>query len=406
MELPVVEFPSYVEEMSNDFTHLFKQERQLTHFKRLMTGYVVAEKKTIAHMNGLFTCHTNQSNLNRFVTSSDWNMEEMNRVKINMINEVEGDGVVVLDDYVIKKYGREIYGTDWHYDHSKGRMVFGWQITDCVLSGKGIYPLLSTVYLKKKSRWVKQKRGFKSKIEIQMEHLTKLVDMGLCFSCVVMDVWYFCKTLTNHIEGLGKDWVAQAKSNRKVKTRGRWVSLKEFAEKMINHVDFKAIQLGEETYLMKAFTIWMKGIGKVRLLISLNQHGNFKFYVSNRLDWNETAIATRYSRRWDIEVWHRESKVSYGLKDCQLRCDEGVSKHLTLSSLAVTLLEIASMLSPVYAILNKQGWIPEMKHRWVLTELVGQLISSTHKISDKKVRRIMEAILCPYRSTMKMRRDT
>ena len=97
MELPVVEFPSYVEEMSNGFTHLLKQERQLTHFKRLMTGYVVAEKKTITHMNGLFTHHTNQSNLNRFVTSSDWSMEEMNRVKINMINEVEGDGVVVLD---------------------------------------------------------------------------------------------------------------------------------------------------------------------------------------------------------------------------------------------------------------------------------------------------------------------
>ena len=51
-------------------------------------------------MNGLFTHHTNQLNLNRFVTSSDWNMEEMNRVKIKVINEVEGDGVVVLDDYI------------------------------------------------------------------------------------------------------------------------------------------------------------------------------------------------------------------------------------------------------------------------------------------------------------------
>ncbi|MCD6131510.1 MAG: transposase [Candidatus Hydrothermae bacterium] len=201
MELPVVEFPSYIEEMSNGFTHLFKQERQLTHFKRLMTGYVVAEKKTIAHMNSLFTYHTNQSNLNRFVTSSDWNMEEMNRVKINMINEVEGDGVVVIDDYIIRKHGKEIYGTDWHYDHSKGRMVFGWQITDCVLSGKGIYPLLSTVYLKKRGRWVKQGRVFKSKIEIQMDQLTQLVNMDLCFSCVVMDVWYFCKTLTKHIGG-------------------------------------------------------------------------------------------------------------------------------------------------------------------------------------------------------------
>ena len=77
MELPIVEFPSYVEEMSADFVHLFKQERKVTQFKRLMTGFAVAEKKTIAHINGLFTFHTNQSNLNRFVTSSDWNMKDM-----------------------------------------------------------------------------------------------------------------------------------------------------------------------------------------------------------------------------------------------------------------------------------------------------------------------------------------
>jgi len=71
VELSIVKFPLDVEEMSTDFTHLFKQERQVNQFKRLMTGYVVAERKNIAHMNGLFTYPTNQSNLNRFVTCSD-----------------------------------------------------------------------------------------------------------------------------------------------------------------------------------------------------------------------------------------------------------------------------------------------------------------------------------------------
>lgn len=398
MELPIVEFPSYVEEMSGDFVHLFKQERQVKQFKRLMTGFVIAERKNIAHMNGLFTYHTNQSNLNRFVTCSDWNVDEMNRIKISMINEIESDGVVVLDDYIVEKYGKEIYGVDWHFDHAQGKKIWGLQIADCVLSGKSIYPLLSSVYLKKKSRWIKD--DFKSKIELQKKHLTSLVAMNLSFSCVVMDIWYFCKIITKHIEDLEKDWIAESKGNRLIKSHGRWIPINKFAENMINMVDFKAIQLGDETYLMKTFTIRMKGMGKVKLLISLNKHGNFRFYVSNRLDWNELAIATRFSRRWDIEVWHREGKGSYGLEDCQLRCDEGVSKHLTLNALAVTLLEIASMLSPVYAMLMKQGWIPEMKHRWILTELVGQLISSAQKIGDTEVRQIVEGILCPYKSTI------
>jgi len=398
VELPIVEFPSYVEEMSGDFVHLFKQERQVKQFKRLMTGFVIAERKNIAHMNGLFTYHTNQSNLNRFVTCSDWNVDEMNRIKISMINEIESDGVVVLDDYIVEKYGKEIYGVDWHFDHAQGKKIWGLQIADCVLSGKSIYPLLSLVYLKKKSRWIED--DFKSKIEIQKKHLTSLAAMNLSFSCVVMDIWYFCKIITKHIEDLEKDWIAESKGNRLIKSHGRWIPINKFAENMINMVDFKAIQLGDETYLMKIFTVRMKGMGKVELLISLNKHGNFRFYVSNRLDWNELAIATRFSRRWDIEVWHREGKGSYGLEDCQLRCDEGVSKHLTLNALAVTLLEIASMLSPVYAMLMKQGWIPEMKHRWILTELVGQLISSAQKIGDTEVRQIVEGILCPYKSTI------
>jgi hypothetical protein len=400
MELPIVQFPSYVEEMSDEFTHLFDQERQLTHFKQFMTGYVSSEKKTIAHMNGLFTFHSNQSNLNRFITHATWSEYEMNKTKINLINQVESEGVVVLDDYIIEKYGTEIFGTDWHRDHVSNRNVWGWQLADCVFSGKGIYPLLSSIYIKEKSRWNKDNE-FRSKIELQMDHLSMLVDMNLHFSCVVMDIWYFSKKLTDHIEFLGKDWIAQSKSNRLVKSDGRWISLKKFGWKKIHQRSFKVVTLGDQKYLMNVFTVTMKKTGKVRLLVSMNQHGNINFYVTNNLAWDELAIATRYSRRWDIEVWHREGKGDFGLKDCRLRYHEGVSRYLTLSTVADTLLEIISLLSPVYAILKKQGYTPEMKHRWILAEMVGQLISSVHISKNMEVKEIMEGILYPYKSTKK-----
>jgi Archaeal putative transposase ISC1217. len=60
-------------------------------------------------------------------------------------------------------------------------------------------------------------------------------------------------------------------------------------------------------------------MGKVKLLVSFNKHGNFNFYVTNRLDWNEVEISKMYSRRWDIEAWHREGKGDYGIEECQLR---------------------------------------------------------------------------------------
>ena len=401
MELPIINFPTYIEELSEPFHSLFKQKRQLMQFKRLITGFGIAEKHTIAHMNGLFTNHTNQSNLNRFVTYSDWDMSDMNRIKMCMINEVEKDGIVILDDYIIEKFGKEIYGTDWHRDHAKGRNIWGHQIADCVYSKNGIYPLLSTIYIKKKSKWLKDK--FKTKIQIQMDHLTELKEMGFQFSTVVGDSWYFSKDLTDQIEQLGKDWIFQSKSNRLIMSNRKWTPLSKFAEKIINKKKFRVVFIGDDKYFMKVFSVRMKGMGLVRLIITMNKHGNFNFYISNRLDWKEVEIARQYAKRWDIEVWHRDGKGNYGLKEFQLRSDEAVKKYVTLSTLAATLLEIASLLSPVYAKLTKRGRTPEMKHRWVITELVGQLITSTSKIGNKLVKDIMEGILTPYKSTINKR---
>jgi len=400
MELPIVAVPAYIEELSTEFADLFTQERLFNQFKRLMTAFPIAEKCTIAHMNGLFTEHTNQSNLNRFVTTSNWDMDELNRRRFRIINEIEGDGAVIIDDYLVEKYGEEIYGVDWHYDHSTGKKVWGVQIADCILSGKGIFPLLSTVYIKEKSKWINDDDPFKTKIEIQKEHLTYLVKMGLGFSYVAMDCWYFCKDMTDHIEGLGKDWIAEAKSNRLVWYHGKWISLQDLALMMFKKYNFRVVNIGNDKYHMKAFTVKMKDMGAVRLLVSLNKHGNFKFYVSNRTDWNETAMAKHYCPRWDIEVWHREGKGNYGIEDCLLRSRRRVEMYSTLSSLAANFLEISSMLSPVYASLIKQGCTPEMKHRWVAAELVGKLIMYVGGICNTEVRKIMGGLLCPYKSTM------
>ena len=93
------------------------------------------------------------------------------------------------------------------------------------------------------SRWLKNDE-FRSKIELQKGHLYQLVDMNLCFSCVAMDIWYFSKNLTDYIEHLGKDWIAQSKSNRLVKSKGVWISLKKFGKKMVNKRGFKVVTLG------------------------------------------------------------------------------------------------------------------------------------------------------------------
>ena len=126
--------------------------------------------------------------------------------------------------------------------------------------------------------------------------------------------------------------------------------------------------------------------------------------MSNRLDWDERDIIGRYSRRWDIEVWHKEGKRQYGLEECQLRNDDGASKYLTLNCCAGIFLKIASLLSPIYASLTHPGMTPDMKHRWIAVEVVDQIISAESGAKTAEVGNIVEGMLTPYRSTMKLMR--
>jgi len=401
MELPIVEFPGFVNELSEDFRTLFRQNRTFIQFKRIITGMILGEKCSIAHMNGLFTEHTDQSNLNRMVTSCDWNVFDLNRIKVEMINKVDRNGVVVLDDYITEKYGQNIYGTDYYKDHAKKRTVFGQQVADCVYSGKGIFPLLSTIYIGKESKWLKGQHL--TKIDIQIAHLTQLVEMGLDFDCVVFDCWYHNRKLIEQIERLGKDWVGQVKSNRLIHIDGEWISVSEYARRTFPGKGFKMAKVGNDTYLVRTITVEMKGLGKVRLMMSWNKHENFRFYSTNRLNWNELTILKKYCRRWDIEVWHREGKTDYGLKDSQLRSDGGASKYLALSSCADTFLEIASLLSPMLGLLKRRGCTPGLKQRWVMLEMLKSLIWQVGKDGRKVYHEIVEGILNPYRSTKRKR---
>ena len=51
---------------------------------------------------------------NRFISRNNWNEFALNTKKIKIINQVESDGVLILEDYITKKYGKEIFGTNWH----------------------------------------------------------------------------------------------------------------------------------------------------------------------------------------------------------------------------------------------------------------------------------------------------
>ena len=106
------------------------------------------------------------------------------------------------------------------FDHTQGKSVWGMQYVTAVISGmKGIFSL---------NLDLKTKNGL-SRIAMQMAVIKRAITAGLRFSTAVFDSWYFASRLVRFLERENRDWVTEAKSNRKIFVDGKRTRLMDYA---------------------------------------------------------------------------------------------------------------------------------------------------------------------------------
>lgn len=110
--LPLVEFPTLVEHYAPFFKDVFSPAA-LIEFKRYISGLIVSENKTIEGINRLMLVENrNQTSLNRLLTESPYEVEELNQARLRMLESVAGTkikpkGVLSIDDTLLTHYGQE-----------------------------------------------------------------------------------------------------------------------------------------------------------------------------------------------------------------------------------------------------------------------------------------------------------
>jgi len=123
-EIPIYQGPDVFNSLISEFKPYFKSYRGFNKFKKIANVMIVSDSRFIAHLNGLNIDHLNQSNLNRFIR---FNYDENGMFKklCEIINRIENDTILIIDDTIIEKSGKNIEGADCFYDHSKGKNVWG-----------------------------------------------------------------------------------------------------------------------------------------------------------------------------------------------------------------------------------------------------------------------------------------
>ncbi|MFP3318865.1 MAG: transposase [Thermoplasmata archaeon] len=395
MEIPIYQGPDVFNSLISEFKPYFKSYRGFNQFKKIANAMIVSDSRSIAHLNGINIDHTNQSNLNRFIRSN-YDENGMFKKLCEIVNRIEEDTILAIDDTIIEKSGKNIEGADWFYDHSKGKNVWGIQAVTTVASGeKGIYPLIWQQYIRKGKA-----ENFKSKIDMQKEAIEKCIEAGLNFSAVAMDSWYFENNLVKFIESKGKAWVAECKNNRLVLYNDKWIKITELI-KGTKVREMASYKINGKIYQVKQYILDMKGLGKVNIVISLGINCT-KILVTNNLSWLPKKVIEIYLRRWDIEVNHREMKGN-GLKKAWLKERCGITSYMMLNALVQTILEISTIISLSSTHFEFRSVTPEVRYRWVVIDVVMNLIKGFKNLGTVLLERIINSIANPYKSTMVMK---
>jgi len=119
-------FPSIVEKYSKFYEECFSKAGFI-HFKKALSGFILSDNKTLEAINEMFVIEPrNQSSFNRFFNRQNFDIEQINKKRIEMLQQNEATrfktekkkkGVLAIDDSLLKHYGKHFDNIYNLYDH-------------------------------------------------------------------------------------------------------------------------------------------------------------------------------------------------------------------------------------------------------------------------------------------------
>jgi hypothetical protein len=349
----IIEFPKVVQDAMADYGDIFSNECQRRHFAEYLTGLMVAERKTVLGINSEFAATTDQSCLNRFLTSADWDVQDLNERRLQEMQKdpstrYSAQGVIAIDNTLIDRDGLLIPDAGWFWDHAEERnkIAQDYLFANYVCTSGKRYPL--------EFRLFRKEEICKALEEPFRNHTVLCCDLvdWVCERQIpgdfTMDSYFTNAEILNHINGKtdsvgrSRGYVGDLKSNRKLEWKGKIIKANEMAT-AVPASDRKEMRIGDQRQWYFTVTVRIPDVShKVRIVILWryrNDDRPCKILVTNRITWEVSRIVRVYRNRWiGTETFHRDGKQQLGLGDCQLRDIQGQTRHMYLVMLAYSIL--------------------------------------------------------------------
>lgn len=280
--------------------------------------------------------------ITRFLSQEEYSSKDLWQEVKKTVRKIEReDGCIIFDDTIQEKpYTDENEIMGWHYDHSKGRAVQGFNLLNCLYQVDDISIPVAFEIIKKpiafsdlKTKRVKRK-GLVSKNEMMIDMIKTCVQNQLKFRYVLFDIWFSSKENMIFIKKMvKKDFICAVKKNRLIALSKEDVQAKHF-------IRIEDLNWTEDAPILA----WLKDVPFPVLLARQtfeNKDGSsgVLYLVSSDTTLSREALLAVYQKRWPIEVFHKSLKQNAALGKAPVRRVCTQNNHVFAALYAVFKLE-------------------------------------------------------------------
>lgn len=271
------------------------------------------------------------------------------RRRLKNLKPIDGKYVVIIDATIKARRGKKVENVRKH--HCGSGFVNGHKfINFVILTPSGVIPLAS-IPTHTQKYCLENGLGYRKENEIIKDWIEDLKASGI-FSTdqlkqtlFLLDSGYDSKQIQRSIQAIGSHFVSALKANRAVQAKQvreyfrinrRWLAWKSIRL----HVGNGGKHSRRKYSIRTATNVTLKGTGQVTVVCSKAQsraRRPIKYLATSDPKMSGRQIVQWYSKRWAIELWHKEMKQNYGFGDCHSARFTALSSHVNFALTAYLL---------------------------------------------------------------------
>ena len=385
-------FPRRVKHLFSKLKKHFTKP-QYDNFCRATMGLMTAGKKEhdVKSINELFIDRKDQSSLNRFITQSNWNAQEVAQAgQTLLLCEAELNPTVehkVVDDTVCRKYSSKTEMACYNHSSTMGTVLSHDYVTAIGVNNDVAFGDGLKLYGSKKKC---DEKGitFKTRLELACELIDDHKPMAKS-TIMLWDSWYMCQEMVERCESHGYGWMGEIKSNRIAFYEKRKYHLAELLDKVREEGRFVDVFVDGEVYNACQLEVFVPKLGLVRFVVDVKADTKDVHLLCTSLSGVSVEELVGHALvMCKINKFHKEAKF-LGFGEYRFRASEAALTHAHLVVLAYTLLDALRRRLLRYHIVKSLLSI-EATVEWIRRKSVHLLM---HKVKES---------ILPMRSILRM----